>query len=263
MSLVVEVVRSGFVESRHQARMLTLDATGTPVAVHGAVHVPASPRSSMKPLQALGMLRAGLAPGAVSCSRWPAPATRGSRITWRASEDPRGGRAGGVRRCRLPGGLPRGRGRSTDRGRVYMNCSGKHAAMLATCVRQRLAAGDVPGAGASAAAGDPRHGGGADRRAGRRLRGGRVRRAAVLRLDAGRGPSIRHPRAGPGEQHQPRRQPGERHQARRQPRRAARKRARRAVLKGARKGAWGRGVFSMRCGRIRSGRPALTGLRRR
>ena len=33
-----------------------------------------------------------------------------------------------------------------------MNCSGKHAAMLATCVRERLGHGRVPGAGAPAAA---------------------------------------------------------------------------------------------------------------
>ena len=58
MSLVVEVVRSGFVESTHQVRMLTMDAAGEPVEAHGAVHVPASPRSAMKPLQAVGMLRA-------------------------------------------------------------------------------------------------------------------------------------------------------------------------------------------------------------
>ena len=60
-SLVVEVVRSGFVESVHRARMLVVDAGGAPVRVHGAVDALVSPRSSMKPLQALGMVRAGLA----------------------------------------------------------------------------------------------------------------------------------------------------------------------------------------------------------
>ncbi|MET8007053.1 asparaginase [Nonomuraea glycinis] len=133
MSLVVEVVRSGFVESRHQARMLTLDATGTPVAVHGAVHVPASPRSSMKPLQALGMLRAGLGLSgellALAC----------------ASHAGEPYHVEGVRRILAGAGLEESALRCpedypedrtvTDRGRVYMNCSGKHAAMLATCVR--------------------------------------------------------------------------------------------------------------------------------
>jgi L-asparaginase II len=131
MSLVVEVVRSGFVESRHQARMLTLDATGTPVAVHGAVHVPASPRSSMKPLQALGMLRAGLGLSgellALACASHSGEPyhVEGVRKILAGA-----GLAESALRC--PEDYPEDR-TVTDRGRVYMNCSGKHAAMLATC----------------------------------------------------------------------------------------------------------------------------------
>ncbi len=131
MSLVVEVVRSGFVESRHQARMLTLDATGHPVEARGAVHVPASPRSSMKPLQALGMLRAGLglsgellALACASHSGEPYHVDGVRRILAGA------GLAESALRC--PEDYPEDRA-VTDRGRVYMNCSGKHAAMLATC----------------------------------------------------------------------------------------------------------------------------------
>ncbi|WP_336208513.1 asparaginase [Nonomuraea sp. LPB2021202275-12-8] len=131
MSLMVEVVRSGFVESRHQARMLTLDAAGSPVAAHGAVHVPASPRSSMKPLQALGMLRGGLGLSgellALAC----------------ASHSGEPFHVDGVRKILAGAGLeesallcpedyPEDR-QVTERGRVFMNCSGKHAAMLATC----------------------------------------------------------------------------------------------------------------------------------
>ncbi|MFI6899659.1 asparaginase [Nonomuraea sp. NPDC050394] len=132
MSLVVEVVRSGFVESTHLARVLTVDADGTPVDAHGAVHVPASPRSSMKPLQALGMLRNGLSLEgellALAC----------------ASHAGEPYHVDGVRKILAGAGLeesallcpedyPEDR-TVTDRGRVYMNCSGKHAAMLATCV---------------------------------------------------------------------------------------------------------------------------------
>jgi L-asparaginase II len=132
MSLVVEVVRSGFVESTHHARMLTMDASGQPVEAHGAVHVPTSPRSSMKPLQVLGMLRAGLALDgellALAC----------------ASHSGEPYHVDGVRKILAGAGLeesallcpedyPFDRAVS-DRGRVYMNCSGKHAAMLATCV---------------------------------------------------------------------------------------------------------------------------------
>ncbi|MCA2224687.1 asparaginase [Nonomuraea aurantiaca] len=132
MSLVVEVVRSGFVESTHHVRMLTVDAAGDPVAVHGAVHVPASPRSAMKPFQAVGMLRAGLALDgellALAC----------------ASHSGEPYHVDGVRKILAEAGLtesallcpedyPFDRA-ATDLGRVYMNCSGKHAAMLATCV---------------------------------------------------------------------------------------------------------------------------------
>ncbi|MFF4198564.1 asparaginase [Nonomuraea sp. NPDC001831] len=132
MSLVVEVVRSGFVESTHLARMLTVDAQGVPVETRGAVHVPASPRSSMKPLQALGMLRNGLRLEgellALAC----------------ASHSGEAFHVDGVRKILTGAGLdesalqcpedhPAER-TSTEFGRVYMNCSGKHAAMLATCV---------------------------------------------------------------------------------------------------------------------------------
>ena len=112
--------------------MLTVDAQGRPVEARGAVHVPASPRSSMKPLQALGMLRAGLRLEgellALAC----------------ASHSGEPFHVDGVKKILAGAGLtepallcpedyPFDR-TVTERGRVYMNCSGKHAAMLATCV---------------------------------------------------------------------------------------------------------------------------------
>ncbi|MGI5268840.1 asparaginase [Nonomuraea sp. CA-218870] len=132
MALVVEVVRSGFVESRHEARMLALDAVGSPVEVHGAVHVPASPRSAMKPLQVLAMLRNGLdlagEPLALACASHagePYHVEGVRKILAGAGLDE------AVLRC--PEDYPEDR-QVTERGRVHMNCSGKHAAMLATCV---------------------------------------------------------------------------------------------------------------------------------
>ncbi|TDB99587.1 asparaginase [Nonomuraea longispora] len=132
MSVVVEVVRSGFVESTHQARMLTVDAEGRLAETRGAVHVPASPRSSLKPLQALGMLRAGLRLEdellALAC----------------ASHSGEPFHLDGVRKILAGAGLEETALRCpedhpfdrtvTERSRVHMNCSGKHAAMLATCV---------------------------------------------------------------------------------------------------------------------------------
>ncbi|MFI6629873.1 asparaginase [Nonomuraea fuscirosea] len=132
MSMIVEVVRSGFVESTHQVRVLTVDAQGRPVETRGAVHVPISPRSSMKPLQALGMLRAGLdlegellALACGSHSGEPFHVDGVRKILAGA------GLAEEALLC--PEDYPFDRA-STERGRVWMNCSGKHSAMLATCV---------------------------------------------------------------------------------------------------------------------------------
>ena len=53
--LLAEVVRSGFVEGYHRGSVIVLDATGTPVAVAGDVASAVFPRSSNKPMQAVGM----------------------------------------------------------------------------------------------------------------------------------------------------------------------------------------------------------------
>ena len=80
---LAEVVRSGFVESRHHGSVAVLDAAGASWSAGSATPTaPIFPRSSNKPLQAVGMLRAGL-------RRWPTrptwpwsrPATRASRST--------------------------------------------------------------------------------------------------------------------------------------------------------------------------------------
>ncbi|MEU8207027.1 asparaginase [Streptosporangium sp. NPDC049046] len=139
-SLFVEVVRSGFVESTHRARMLAVAADGSLVRVHGAVDALVSPRSSMKPLQALGMVRAGLPLEgellALACASHvgePFHVDGVRRILAGA----------GLQESALgcPADLPEDVASREEvlrsgggRARVYMNCSGKHAAMLATCV---------------------------------------------------------------------------------------------------------------------------------
>ena len=59
---LAEVVRSGFVEGYHRGSVIVLGADGEPVAAAGDVTEPIFPRSSNKPMQATGMLRAGFAP---------------------------------------------------------------------------------------------------------------------------------------------------------------------------------------------------------
>jgi L-asparaginase II len=138
--VLAEVIRSGVVESRHRGSLVVLAADGSEAIAVGAASQPMFPRSSNKPMQAAAMLRcgleldgrllalaaashsgeefhiagvreilglAGLAESDLQCPP-DLPLDESARNTWL--------RAGG------------------DADRVHMNCSGKHAAMLATCV---------------------------------------------------------------------------------------------------------------------------------
>jgi L-asparaginase II len=138
--VLVEVERSGFVESRHRGAVVGLAADGSAALRLGDVAGPVFPRSANKPFQALAMLRAGLtldgellALTAASHSGEDFHVQGARRILASA------GLAEDALRC--PAQWPmeprvayevaaRGEGPS----RVRMNCSGKHAAMLATCV---------------------------------------------------------------------------------------------------------------------------------
>jgi len=136
--IVAEVVRSGFVESVHHGSVIILGGAGASV---GDVTGPMFPRSSNKPLQTVGMLRAGLKPadGAdlalISGSHWGEP------FHVRRVRDILAGAGLTVDALGCPAALPlsepdrdawvRGGGGPE---RVLMNCSGKHAGMLATCV---------------------------------------------------------------------------------------------------------------------------------
>ncbi|HEU4347828.1 MAG TPA: asparaginase [Actinoplanes sp.] len=137
--IVAEVVRSGFVESVHHGSVVAQAVGRTWVA--GDVTGPIFPRSSNKPLQTVGMLRAGLTvpDGArlalISGSHWGEPFH--VRMVREMLAD--AGLDAGALRC--PAALPLS---EADRNAwlrsggepepVLMNCSGKHAGMLATCV---------------------------------------------------------------------------------------------------------------------------------
>jgi L-asparaginase II len=138
--LLAEVVRSGFAESRHRGAIAVVDPDGTVVRRAGAVDSAIFPRSSNKPMQATAMLRCGLdldgqllALAAASHAGEDFHVTGARKILAGAGlteeglqcppdlpldEDAR-------KAVLLAGGGPE---------RIYMNCSGKHAAMLATCV---------------------------------------------------------------------------------------------------------------------------------
>jgi L-asparaginase II len=137
---LVEIVRSGFVEGRHHGSVVALDADGTPAWSFGDVTAPILPRSANKPLQALGMLGLGLdlPPEllALACA-----SHSGEEIHLDAVRRILAG--AGLAEMAL-GNIPdypldpavkeawiRAGGEPT---KLVQNCSGKHAAMLATCV---------------------------------------------------------------------------------------------------------------------------------
>jgi L-asparaginase II len=138
--VLAHVVRSGFVESVHHGSVVAVDGAGEVLLALGDVSGPTFPRSSNKPLQALAMVRAGLdldsellALAAASHSGEPFHLE-------------------GVRRILAGAGLSEEDLQNTpdlpydeverrawlaeDRkpSALAQNCSGKHAAMLATCV---------------------------------------------------------------------------------------------------------------------------------
>jgi L-asparaginase II len=140
VEVIADVVRSGFVEGHHYGSTVALDADGEIVDARGDVESPILPRSCNKPLQALGMLRAGLdldgellALACASHSGEPFHVEGVRKILAGAGLDESA--------LQTPADYPlddaareawiRAGGHQEP---VLMNCSGKHAAMLATCV---------------------------------------------------------------------------------------------------------------------------------
>jgi L-asparaginase II len=138
--VVATVTRSGVVESTHRGIVAGLDANGRRTIAIGAVEQAIFGRSSNKPLQAVAMVRAGLA-------------VRGELLALvAASHSGEPFHIEGVRRLLEIAGLdeqalgcpvapPLGSGAhdallraGQEPGRIHMNCSGKHAGMLITCV---------------------------------------------------------------------------------------------------------------------------------
>ncbi|MEU7771967.1 asparaginase [Micromonospora taraxaci] len=137
---LAEVVRSGFVEGAHRGSVVVLDAAGAVLASAGDVASPIFPRSASKPMQAIGMLRAGLP--------LTDPADVALVAASHAGEDFHLARVGALldragldaSALHCPPDLPvgaaareavlRAGGGPT---RVQMNCSGKHSGMLLTC----------------------------------------------------------------------------------------------------------------------------------
>lgn len=140
MEPLAEVVRSGFVESVHFGSVVGLSPSGVAVLSKGDIIAPVLPRSSAKPLQSLACLTAG------------APLTETQLAIAAGSHSGEDGHVEVVDEILAGAGLSRDvlrcpetwpedeatRLRLIRAGGspvpIRMNCSGKHAAMLAACV---------------------------------------------------------------------------------------------------------------------------------
>src|SRR6266545_5887940 len=138
--VLADVVRSGFTEGHHRGSVVVTAPDRTVEWSLGVVDQPMFPRSSNKPLQALGMLRNGL------------PLTGELLALAGASHSGEQIHLDGVRRILAGAGLDESALQTPpdypidetardewvraghEKSPITMNCSGKHAAMLATCV---------------------------------------------------------------------------------------------------------------------------------
>ncbi|WP_409058446.1 asparaginase [Streptomyces sp. SYP-A7185] len=137
--VLAEVVRSGFVEGRHRGSLVLLAADGTVELAMGDVTAPVFPRSANKPMQAAGVLRAGLDLAgerlALAAASHSGEGFHRDLVQKMLAEH---GRTAADLQC--PPDLPLDAVEAETylaagavRDRVTMNCSGKHAAMLAVC----------------------------------------------------------------------------------------------------------------------------------
>ncbi|MEV4349236.1 asparaginase [Actinoplanes sp. NPDC049596] len=134
--IIAEVVRSGFVESVHHGSVAVLGGES-----RGDVTSPIFPRSSNKPMQTVGMLRAGLVPRDGADLALISGSHFGEPFHARRVREILAGAGLTVDALRCPASLPlaeKDRDAWLRQGggpeRVLMNCSGKHSGMLATCV---------------------------------------------------------------------------------------------------------------------------------
>jgi L-asparaginase II len=138
--VLVEVTRSGMVESRHRGSVVALAADGSVALALGDVDSPVYGRSANKPLQAAAMVELGL----------DVPPELLALVC--ASHNGEPAHIEAVRRILAGAGLDESALRNTPslplyepaaadvlraggrKERILQNCSGKHAGMVATCV---------------------------------------------------------------------------------------------------------------------------------
>ncbi|GAA3596718.1 asparaginase [Klugiella xanthotipulae] len=134
------VTRSGFIESRHAGSAVVLDSEGEVIRELGNPHALIYPRSCLKPLQALAVLTSGVAlPPELSVIAMASHSGTANHLALVQHILDLGRIPVSALQC--PADIPIDR---ESRGQVlrerlapspmFMNCSGKHAAMLLACV---------------------------------------------------------------------------------------------------------------------------------
>jgi L-asparaginase II len=148
--VLAEVIRSGIVESRHRGSIVAIGSDGMYAFTAGSANTAIFPRSANKPLQAAAMLRAGL-PLEGELLALAAASHSGEDFHVQGVYDilDYAGLTADDLQC--PASLPldeatarrligaegvggQGAGGPAAESRVRYNCSGKHAAMLVTCI---------------------------------------------------------------------------------------------------------------------------------
>ncbi|MFB6845271.1 asparaginase [Streptomyces sp. NPDC056373] len=137
---VAELVRSGFVESFHRGSVAVVDPAGVLVKSVGDAASPVFPRSAVKPVLAVAMLRAGWKPGSAAELAVAAASHRGEPMHVAQVEAILSGAGLGEDALQCPADLPGDPAAQraliaagAGPRQAYMACSGKHAAMLAAC----------------------------------------------------------------------------------------------------------------------------------
>lgn len=132
--------RSGFIESRHIGSAVVLDRRGEVLSSFGSPDLPVYPRSCLKPFQAVAVLETGVDLDPVQ-SVLAMASHAGTSAHVEVVESILAKAKLGADALGCPPDWP-GSGAARDtvirafgtKERVYMNCSGKHAAMLLACV---------------------------------------------------------------------------------------------------------------------------------
>lgn len=137
---VAEIIRSDFPESLHRGSVAVVGPAGEPIDAIGDADSPVFPRSSNKPMQAVAMLRAGWKPDSEADLAIAAASHKGEPMHLERVDSILTGAEMSEDRLQCPPALPgdpaalRRALAGGDRARrLYMNCSGKHAGMLAAC----------------------------------------------------------------------------------------------------------------------------------